>query len=214
METVIFAIPLFALIGLLLLWYQLRVRQRLRQQDKDPLTGIANRGLAFKEGNRLCDLVRKEGKELSLLLMDVDHFSKINDTLGHAAGDQTLLQLVGVAKGILPRDALLSRLGAEEFLVLLPGMGQERALDVAEDLRAATAAAGFLYSGSHPVNFTVSLGVACSSSGESFQGLVNQADEALYVAKHSGRNRVVMASSTAERLSQGKGAVGSRTAPR
>lgn len=208
------AILVFVLGVSLWLWRKLRVRSRLAPRDRDHLTGIANRGLAFTEGGWRCDLAQKEGQDLALLLMDVDHFSKINETLGHAAGDQTLLQLVEVTKGLLPPDALFARLGAEEFMVLLDGMGREKALDIAEDVRAATAAAGFLYSDSHPVNFTVSLGVACLAGDESFQHLVNRADEALYVAKHSGRNRVVMASSTAERLSQGKGAVGSRISPR
>lgn len=198
----------------LILWLSHSLLQHRRMAQTDYLTGIANRGRAFELGIKWCDQARNSGQPLSIVLFDLDRFKRINDGLGHAAGDRALREVVKMVQGILPRRALFARLGGEEFLVVLPGMDRERALDMAEDMRVAVAASGFLHSGKHPVNVTISLGVAQLDDSADFQLLVNRADEALYVAKNSGRNRVVVASSTAERLSEGKVTVGSRHAPR
>ncbi len=204
----------FALLLALILWLSHSLLQHRRMARTDYLTGVANRGCAFERGFRLCDHARASGRPLSIVLFDLDRFKRVNDGLGHAAGDRALREVVAVVQGILPRTALFARLGGEEFIVILPGADRERALDLAEDMRTAVAAAGFLHAGKHPVNVTISLGVATLDESADFQLLVNRADEALYVAKHSGRNRVVAASSTAERLSEGKVTVGSRHAPR
>ena len=207
-----------ALLSLLLLgfvlWLAYSLVQQRRRAHTDYLTGIANRGRAFDQGFQLCDRAHRNNKPLSVVLFDLDRFKKVNDSLGHAAGDRALQEVVAVVSGILPRGALLARLGGEEFIAILPDLGLEQAQDVAEDIRTAVAASGFMHAGSHPVNVTVSLGVAALDESSNFQTLVNRADEALYVAKNSGRNRVVLASSTAERLSEGKVAVGSRHAHR
>lgn len=213
-QTTINVTLLSVMLAVLILWLSYSLVQQRRRAHTDYLTGIANRGRAFELGFRWCDRARGTGRPLSIVLLDLDRFKRINDGLGHAAGDRALREVVKVVQGILPRRALFARLGGEEFLVILPGVDRERALDIAEDMRAAVAASGFLHAGKHPVNVTVSLGVAELDESADFQLLVNRADEALYVAKNSGRNRVVVASSTAERLSEGKVTVGSRHAPR
>ena len=181
----------FALLLALILWLSHSLLQHRRMARTDYLTGVANRGCAFERGFRLCDQARTSGRPLSIVLFDLDRFKRINDGLGHAAGDRALREVVKVVQGILPRTALFARLGGEEFIVILPGADRERALDLAEDMRAAVAASGFLHAGKHPVNVTISLGVAELDESADFQLLVNRADEALYVAKNSGRNRVV-----------------------
>jgi diguanylate cyclase (GGDEF)-like protein len=198
----------------LILWLSHSLLQHRRMAQTDYLTGIANRGRAFELGFKWCDDARSRGRSLSIVLFDLDRFKRINDGLGHAAGDRALREVVKVVQGILPPGALFARLGGEEFLVVLPEVDRERAMDIAEDMRAAVAASGFLHAGKHPVNVTISLGVAELDESADFQLLVNRADEALYVAKNSGRNRAVAASSTAERLSEGKVTVGSRRATR
>lgn len=213
-QTTINVTLLSIMLAVLILWLSYSLLLQRRRAHTDYLTGIANRGRAFELGFKWCDRARNSKRPLSIVLFDLDRFKRINDGLGHAAGDRALLEVVKVVQGILPRRNLFARIGGEEFLVILPGVNRERALDVAEDMRAAVAAAGFLHAGKHPVNVTISLGVAELDESADFQLLVNRADEALYVAKNSGRNRVVVASSTAERLAEGKVTVGSRHAPR
>ncbi len=186
------------------------LRYQRHRAGTDYLTGIANRGYVFEHGFRLGDRALKKDEHLSLAVLDIDHFKKINDTLGHEAGDKALIAMVTAVKSTLKRGDIFGRVGGEEFVVIMPGVDRERARERAEDIRSAVAACGFLHAGKHPVNFTVSLGVSVIDPSCDFQTLFNRADEALYVAKNSGRNRVVMASSTAERLSAGGGIVGSR----
>lgn len=213
-QTTINVTLLSIMLAVLILWLSYSLLQQRRRAHTDYLTGIANRGRAFELGFKWCDRASASGRPLSIVLFDLDRFKRINDGLGHAAGDRALREVVRMVQGILPRRVLFARLGGEEFLVVLPGMDREHALDIAEDMRVAVAASGFLHAGKHPVNVTISLGVAQLDESADFQLLVNRADEALYVAKNSGRNRVVVASSTAERLSEGKVTVGSRHAPR
>lgn len=190
------------------------LRYHRHRPRTDYLTGIANRGYIFEYGFKLGDRALKNGVPLSLVLLDLDHFKKINDTLGHEAGDRALISSVQAVKETLRRGEVFGRLGGEEFAVIMPEVDRDEAERRADEMRQAVASAGFLHAGKHPVNFTASFGVAVIDPSCDFQTLVNRADEALYVAKNSGRNRVVMASSTAERLSAGFGTVGSRQHPR
>lgn len=195
-------------------WLVYSLRHHRHRARTDYLTGIANRGYVFEHGFKLGDRALKNDEPLSLALMDIDHFKKINDTLGHEAGDKALIAAVGAVRNTLKRGEIFGRLGGEEFIVVMPGVDRDEAAKRADEIRLAVAGCGFLHAGKHPVNFTVSLGVSVIDPSCDFQTLVNRADEALYVAKNSGRNRVVMASSTAERLSAGTGVVGTRQRPR
>ncbi|WP_167854910.1 GGDEF domain-containing protein [Mangrovimicrobium sediminis] len=200
----------FLLLGGTAGWLLFALMQQRKLAHTDYLTGIANRGSVFEQGFKLVEHAHGEVEPFSIVLFDVDHFKKINDTLGHGAGDRALRVIVNASRRVLGQREFLGRLGGEEFIAVLPGCGREEAMKRAESLRLAIARAGFLYADKHPVNMTASLGVATLDRDVDFQILVNRADEALYVAKNSGRNRAVRASSSAERLSAGMVTVGSR----
>jgi diguanylate cyclase (GGDEF)-like protein/PAS domain S-box-containing protein len=152
----------------------------------DRLTGILNRG-------RLGELLEHElakserfGDSLSVILLDIDHFKRINDRLGHAAGDAVLRELTRRLEAGLRRCDRVGRWGGEEFLVLLPRTDGSGASRVAEHIRQTVAGAGF--AAGEPV--TVSLGVATYRPGENATTLVERADQAVYRAKAAGRNRL------------------------
>lgn len=160
----------------------------------DELTGAYNRRHAFYEASLYID--RGDTLPLSVVMIDIDHFKRINDTLGHAAGDAALVGLTRLMQGLLPsfRDtdsAMFARIGGEEFVVLLPGVAAKRAAEIAEHLRGAIAALEVPF-GAEPITFTASLGVVTGTPADgSFDQLLTRADAALYLAKEQGRNRVV-----------------------
>lgn len=160
----------------------------------DELTGAYNRRHAFYEASLYID--RGDTLPLSVVMIDIDHFKHINDTLGHAAGDAALVGLTRLMQGLLPsfRDtdsAMFARIGGEEFVVLLPGIAEKRAAAIAEHLRRAIAALKVPF-GAEPITFTASLGVVTYRLADGdFDQLLARADTALYAAKEQGRNRVI-----------------------
>ncbi len=144
------------------------------------------------------DRARRHAKPLSVILFDLDHFKQINDEFGHAAGDRVLREAVAHARTELRRSDLLGRWGGEEFLVLTPETSAAGALVVAERLRASLGRSAAL-----PGRVvTASFGVAAFQAPDTFEALVRRADEALYTAKHAGRNQVAVqiASAASEAL--------------
>ncbi|HEY4319358.1 MAG TPA: GGDEF domain-containing protein [Herbaspirillum sp.] len=127
---------------------------------------------------------------LAFLIIDLDHFKHINDTLGHAAGDEVLREFVRLTRRMLREGDLLGRLGGEEFGILLPRTGMAEALKIAERLREQSEAHA-VSGGFGQCRYSISIGVASSREDETFDRLSAHADRALYAAKHSGRNRVV-----------------------
>jgi diguanylate cyclase (GGDEF)-like protein/PAS domain S-box-containing protein len=169
--------------------------QRTQQLEKlvltDALTGLATRRHFIAASEREIAACRRGGGELSLLVLDVDHFKKVNDEHGHAAGDRVLVQLGATARSVLRQADLAGRIGGEEFGVLLPQTGIKGAHEIAERLRAAVAATPASADGGVPVPFTVSIGVASlEPRDESLAALMDRADQAMYLAKREGRNRV------------------------
>jgi diguanylate cyclase (GGDEF)-like protein/PAS domain S-box-containing protein len=174
-----------------------RTEQKLRHMAiTDELTGAFNRRHAFHEGTIHADRDRNHDAPLSAILLDVDHFKKVNDTHGHQLGDRALVALATIAERIIKSmrrsDAMFARLGGEEFLVLLPGVDAAKARDIAERIRKAIA--------SHEVapdkqlRITVSMGVGTLQDADrSFEDLLSRCDDALYAAKGAGRNRVEVA---------------------
>lgn len=150
--------------------------------ETDPLTGLRNRR-AFIETAR-------HDKGTAILALDIDHFKAVNDTFGHAAGDEVLKQIArNIAHGTRGTD-LCARFGGEEFVVLLKGVGPRRARMLADRMRDDIAKAVKLPDGQ---SVTVSLGVASWEEGENLDLVLSRADAELYRAKQSGRNRVCMA---------------------
>lgn len=172
------------------------LNQQLRTEATlDPLTGLANRrGLDefVQQINQQADLAQMS---LAVLMIDIDHFKQINDTWGHAAGDVVLKKLAATWCALIRSSDLLVRLGGEEFALILPRTPQSSARQVAEKLRAQTAKARIETAHTEtPLQVTISIGMAYSAhfSDQTIDALLNQADEALYTAKASGRNQVVV----------------------
>uniref|UniRef100_UPI002B26F6C3 GGDEF domain-containing protein n=1 Tax=Catenulispora pinisilvae TaxID=2705253 RepID=UPI002B26F6C3 len=168
-----------------------RLKQALAEQaSTDPLTGLSNRR-AFDEAlDREVTRQRRTREPLSLLAVDVDHFKRINDTWGHAAGDDTLAALGELLPSLVRASDTVSRIGGEEFGVLLPDCPPGQARLRADSLRAEVHAASRTWP--HPV--TVSVGVATlPDSADALDELVVAADTALYAAKESGRDQVRVA---------------------
>ena len=156
----------------------------------DDLTGLAGRRHFLNELQREIDRAKRDGRPLSLLMVDADHFKAINDGYGHLAGDEVLKAMsIALVDGTRSLD-VVGRLGGEEFGVLLPTASEELAMMVAERLRASVEAVAVPWRDG-VLRVTVSVGVAAWSEPMSPDDLVGLADEALYVAKDQGRNRVI-----------------------
>lgn len=168
-------------------WQQISELRRLATTDQ--LTGLRNR--AYFMDSAEAELRRSErfGHPAAVLMADLDHFKRINDQHGHAAGDEALRLFARILGETTRTVDLVGRIGGEEFTILLPETGRDAALQVAERLRAAVEAASFEFAGA-TIRFTVSLGVSVCQGSDTLDRLLARADDALYVAKHGGRNRV------------------------
>lgn len=163
----------------------------------DPLTGLFNRRYALPHLSRLSNESRKNGRQFAIMVLDLDHFKTINDTLGHQGGDEILKQVASRLQGNLRAVDLLARIGGEEFLVAIPNSGVEHARTAAERLcKLISDTPFFVGSNRREVRVTMSVGVSLSD-GEmadpvdlNLEDLVNAADLALYAAKNGGRNKV------------------------
>ncbi len=164
--------------------------ERLAREDK--LTGLYNRRHFEERASEECHRAQRYGRPLSLLLCDLDHFKQVNDQYGHGAGDTVLQQVGQTIQQRCRTSDLTARLGGEEFTVLLAETGLEDAQRVAERLCAAIRALTFAHP-SGQFHITMSIGVAEVAPTKTLEGLLKEADEALYAAKRTGRNRVVLA---------------------
>jgi diguanylate cyclase (GGDEF)-like protein len=160
----------------------------------DPLTGIANRRAFLQDAEAQLKRQMTEPRPTAVLLLDLDNFKSINDRFGHAMGDRVLQIFAEIGSGCMHRFDIFGRLGGEEFAAVLVNTPRERALAVAEEIRAAFADAT-LEIESKPVVATVSIGLVISyDSVLDLSALLAQADHALYRAKDNGRNRIEIAS--------------------
>nr|WP_294865801.1 diguanylate cyclase [uncultured Pseudogulbenkiania sp.] len=163
------------------------------QLVRDPLTGVFNRRYLDDALPRVLAHTLALGKPVALLMLDADHFKRINDTYGHKAGDCVLSTLGARLRDSLRSNDMVCRYGGEEFLIVLPGMSLEHAIAKAEQLRKVVQQWP-IEALDHTLNVTVSIGVACSPlHAEDAESLVHAADTALYVAKSSGRDRLCVA---------------------
>ena len=153
----------------------------------DPLTGAFNRRHMDGRLTEAIQIARRSGRPVSALMIDIDHFKRVNDERGHEAGDAVLRGLVALVTERSRQIDLMFRMGGEEFVLLLPATGEAEAARLAEELRASIAGAPLL--GGRPV--TVSIGVAELRADDTRDSWIKRADDALYAAKKAGRNRVV-----------------------
>jgi diguanylate cyclase (GGDEF)-like protein len=164
----------------------------VRAAHKDPLTGINNRAAMDSALAREIEIARRHRTPLSLIVMDIDKFKSINDTYGHATGDEIIKAFTKVVEGIIRKTDMLFRYGGEEFVVIMGNTGRDGSLLLAERIRRGIERMEVLVPQCRfPV--TVSLGVASLNGKEDGNSLFERADQALYEAKASGRNRVCLA---------------------
>lgn len=159
---------------------------------RDPLTGTGNRIAMDQTLEREIDMSRRYMQPLSLLMLDIDHFKRINETHGHGIGDEVLKTVAESIKQQLRNVDMVFRFGGEEFLILLSNTSREAAAMVGERLRHAAQVQDYFVAGTR-IDLTVSLGCATLLPGESAESVLRRVDGALYVAKREGRNRLAMA---------------------
>ncbi len=187
---------------------QVEAQRRLEQLAKfDSVTGLANRAEAMTRFEFTLSNPRSPGAYLGVLFCDVDHFKGINDSWGHSVGDAVLATVADRIRECVRREDTVGRMGGDEILVLLPGVHNlDEAVQIAEKIRRRVAEP--IYQLSQTVFVTLSIGATLTSAGESVTAVTSRADDAMYRAKQSGRNRVTQIDAGAE----GRGAP--RTIPR
>ncbi|WP_457626546.1 diguanylate cyclase [Persephonella sp.] len=164
----------------------------------DFLTGLYNRRHMFLIGNELFEISKRYNKKLSVIILDIDRFKSINDTYGHDAGDEALKALSQIIIDRTRECDVPARLGGEEFVILLPETELEGAKKLAEDLRQAVENEIIELPDGQKLSFTVSIGVSeiNLSKDLSFEKALKLADKALYEAKETGRNKVIIKENT------------------
>jgi diguanylate cyclase (GGDEF)-like protein len=155
----------------------------------DGLTGLSNRRHFMENADRLFRISKRSDVALAAMILDLDHFKQINDVHGHQAGDDVLKFFSAQIRGVLRSSDLCGRTGGEEFAILVPGVTQEMAKEIAERIRVATAT---VREDGLP-EVTVSIGIAMlGDRDKALDDLLGRADTALYRAKGEGRNRIAL----------------------
>ena len=157
-------------------------------------TKLPNRRAMLAQTEHQLRLARRLARPLSVLMIDIDHFKRINDRYGHAVGDEALRHVARLLSANVRAHDRAGRLGGEEFLVMLPDAGAEQADTIAERMRLGVAGTPCVTSAG-PLALTISIGVACGNGHETLAQLLERADQALYAAKSAGRNVVTRAQS-------------------
>jgi len=190
-NALLLAVIAFFVLALLWLW---RSWRRFRWMARhDGLTGAYNREHFFVEAGRTLRRLHKTGTDACLVVLDLDHFKRINDTHGHAAGDQVLRSAATIIGDELRSTDLLGRLGGEEFGILMTGCSCDQGLEVANRIRHTLSTTSVTLDSQVTVTVTASLGLACAAnSSYMLRVLLVDADAALYQAKEGGRNQVVV----------------------
>jgi diguanylate cyclase (GGDEF)-like protein len=156
----------------------------------DALTGSYNRRFLESRLKEECERQRRFSRPLSLIMIDIDHFKKVNDTYGHQCGDLILQSVAKKATASIRKTDFFARYGGEEFCCLLPETNADAAEIVAEGLRTAIETMESSFD-NNSISVTISLGISCFTTDDSPDTLLKRADDALYQAKHSGRNRYI-----------------------
>jgi len=161
------------------------------QATTDSLTRLKNRRMFYSQSEQNLATCRRHGHDMSVLLLDIDHFKKVNDTYGHHSGDEVLVRIAQLLSGIARHGDTVARFGGEEFAVLLPETNRLGAAVMAQRIRAVIEKEEIVVEG-RQIPVTVSIGVAtlAAEEVESIDQLLNIADRRLYLAKNNGRNRI------------------------
>lgn len=167
-------------------------RQVQRHAHSDDLTGLANRRSFTVQASARLAAAAATQQTLSLIVVDIDWFKRVNDNHGHEAGDETLCHIAQTLVHASPHGALVARLGGEEFTVMCHVDNELELSRIAEALRKATEAAGFYYRG-EKIHVTISLGLTLVRPDDTLSTLLSRADNALYEAKNQGRNQFALA---------------------
>ncbi|GAA5316413.1 MAG: diguanylate cyclase [Candidatus Pelagadaptatus aseana] len=157
----------------------------------DSLTGAYNRRQFFNLAKAEFSKTVRSQQPLSIIMLDIDHFKSINDTYGHAAGDQALIDLTKTCKEICRTSDIISRFGGEEFVICCPSADLHGAASLAERLREGIAAMTLKAEAGKTFKFTASFGVSSRQPDDTLESQINRADKWLYKAKEGGRNKVV-----------------------
>ena len=184
-------LPVAASVAFLMMCTERSQRELQRAARIDFLTDCYNRRAIEELGMRAIAAARRHGMPLALVAIDIDHFKRINDELGHAAGDDALTAVVSRIRTTLRNEDLLGRMGGEEFVVLMPNTDSGAAMSAAERIRAAFSATPLELDG-HRRRVTLSVGVAVLAPADrEFAQLLSRADRAMYAAKNAGRDLVI-----------------------
>jgi len=170
-------------------------RELFERTVRDPLTALYNRAYFLDEIGPLAEQSAAKSLGLAVLMLDIDHFKRVNDTLGHEAGDAVLREVAVVLRESTRTEDLVARYGGEEFVLALPAAATDQAVERAERIRTNLESRRVTVAGvSTPIHVTASLGLAFAHPGRvrSPAALITTADHCLYQAKHAGRNRVVI----------------------
>ncbi len=177
------------------------VRNGLNAAVTDPLTGLYNRRYVDPHLARMAEQSRNAGRDLAVMIMDIDHFKCINDTYGHTVGDDVLIEVADRLRDNLRAIDLVARIGGEEFLVAMPRTSPHQAKIAANRLRHLVNCTPFKIRGADPIQVSVSVGVAisggCRMEKPELTRMCDRADAALYAAKSAGRNQVAMSRNAA-----------------
>jgi len=162
--------------------------------NTDTLTELANRRYTFIYAENMLLQAKKNTQDFSIIIFDIDHFKKINDTYGHSGGDIALKDIAEIANEFVRNNDILGRIGGEEFLVILPNTSSKQAYEVAERIRQAIVTKDITL-GDKVVNISASFGISqLAKNQQNFNQIFHEADIALYQAKNSGRNCISLAS--------------------
>ncbi|MEA1889869.1 MAG: GGDEF domain-containing protein [Pseudomonadota bacterium] len=164
---------------------------------KDQLSGLNNRRAFYEKGNMLVDYCRRNNDVLSAIIIDIDHFKKINDEYGHAAGDATIKQIGHILRKGMRKSDLSARIGGEEFGILLTTSLADGAAQLAETLRLLIAKTPISYNGK---DFSISASFGVAVGNLDLDTLMKRADASLYQAKSAGRNRVICDGRVVEKI--------------
>ncbi|MEA3393928.1 MAG: GGDEF domain-containing protein [Pseudomonadota bacterium] len=196
MQTGTFLLSTVAIVlicfGLVVMTKERADAQNLNLALHDALTGLSNRRLIVETLTQHLAQAQRSGRALTLLMIDIDYFKRVNDTFGHQSGDRALRGLADCIRGRLRAQDMAGRWGGEEFLVILPDTDAQGAITLAEQLRRSVEQSRFEATDGRTMQFTISIGLHTlqAMAAESIDDMVAAADKAMYLAKKNGRNRV------------------------